>query len=342
MRLLFIACNPKGADDLRIDEEIREIKERLGANVGIEPIEASYHPFLPIGEIASTISAFAPEVLHITAHGRTDGLSLDNPFDGTSVLHGDQLATLLAGLAVKPKLIVLNACSSAAMARTLAESGAADHVLGTDATITNGGAITLAYTMYERLAHGDSLRAAYDVARTNLELVDKEKVFAKLYGAPDCMPSESLHLVKLPRLLVRLPNIDRWVALGHSRLQPEYNPRLPCIAIGGAGLPLVDCSLLFRSRDQEVNLVGVNKCHAEEGWKKAGRATDGKMWLDRTFECFGDVTFDVDIETVDGRKSAFDGRVSEAIELSYLSRTANPLPPAIRDGVKSVLDHLRK
>lgn len=342
MRLLFVACNPEDAGDLGVDEEIRQIEKRLASNAGIEPITAEFHRYLPIGEIAPTISAFDPDVLHLTAHGMIDGVALRNPVGGASILHGDQLATILAALTIKPKLIVLNACSSGAMARTLASSDAADHVLGTDAPITNVGAITMAYTMYEWLAQGHSLHAACDIARTKLELVDKEQVFAKLHHSSNALLAEDLRFVETPQVLARLPKVDRWLALDLRSPQPDFDTNLPEVMVGAASLSNDECSLLFRITDQKVSVVGVGERDADEGWKKVGRATDGKVWLDRTFQCFGDANFSVQILTSDGRQFGAIGRISDVLEKLYLMRKSAPLPAAIQKVVEAVIDNLRK
>jgi CHAT domain len=108
------------------------------------------------------------QALHISAHGMQDGLLLEDEQGREALLPTARLVELLRGSGVR--LVVLNACDSAAIGQALVDQAGVDCVIATRSQIYESEAARLSDRLYGYLAAGRSVGAALEQARQAIEV----------------------------------------------------------------------------------------------------------------------------------------------------------------------------
>lgn len=198
MKVMFVASNPADEVTLNLEREITELQRRF-SEVSGEPVAFSFLPGLNAEDLPGEISRRKPDVLHISAHGTEEQLSLSNAAGKRVALDAEALAAFLPPDR-SPRLVYLNACDSEGIAAALAQSGAVSMAIGSTAPITNRAARAGALAFYERLLAGTPVQHAYDVGRKMIEMLQDKQASTKLHPARGVNPAtEILH--RIPRLI---------------------------------------------------------------------------------------------------------------------------------------------
>jgi hypothetical protein len=164
-RILILTANPSDCRSIQDGHEIHGIKEMLrmslAANIAEPLVETSVSP----ENFLWAMNRHKPHILHISAHGSTAGdIGLVNE-DGklsTAPMEGMKRALLATGKSVR--LVILNACYSAVLARELA--GHFDYVIGVEDPLLTPTAIAFAKGFYGALGEGKNLAEALEQGRT--------------------------------------------------------------------------------------------------------------------------------------------------------------------------------
>ena len=121
-----------------------------------------------------------PHVLHFSGHAWKDGLLLEDEWGQTHYVGVEELLASLS-LPQPLKLVVLNACESAADAESVAQSmvkaGLTEAVIGHPKPVRDDEAIAFARTLYRELADGRTVKEA--LARANRRITTHD---ALLFG----------------------------------------------------------------------------------------------------------------------------------------------------------------
>jgi small GTP-binding protein len=147
--ILLLAANPKNTNPLRLQEEERDIKERLRlAGYGTEPIKSAVaaRP----RDIQQSILDFDPQIIHFSGHGGDEAGLVFEDIDGNpKLISGEALADLFELFSDRLECVVLNACYSETQA--LAISQHINYVIGMDRKIGDRAAIEFAVGFYTAL-----------------------------------------------------------------------------------------------------------------------------------------------------------------------------------------------
>lgn len=343
MKVMYVASNPADAKTLEISREINSLQERLERGVGADPIVFYAYPDLGAGALAETIKRVQPDVLHFAAHGDEDAIVLDHADEGAVKLRGDQLAALLSPLPVKPKLIVINACSSNRMACALAETGAADFVIGTDAPITNTAAREMAAALYQRLADGASVAEAFTVAAANLDIVGQGEVAAELYPSGALEAARTTRLVDPMRILACFPKVDEW--LDHDLTKPDnkFQPEWPEIMFGVAGAPAAARQTVFFTDDESIQPKQEESLEEARSWIIETQPVDTEIWIEDYSQYYGDMNWYAAISTTDGRVFSVSSKTADALRRYYFDeRWKGDLPKDIAEVIQKTIENLRR
>lgn len=342
MRVMYVANNPDGAEPLQIEREINDLQERLERGVGVEPIVMRTYSALMIDRFSETVARVQPDVLHVAAHGEDGAIILSHPDREDVRVDGEALASLLGILAQRPKLVVLNACSSDEMARDLASAGGAEFVIGTDARISNVGARAMAAALYQTLADAGSISEAFEAAATQLRLIDGGTVAVHLHTFSKAPDPSNVRLVNPFRIVACFPAIED--RLDHGLLEPgnDFKPARPQVLFGVAGAPLAARQTVIFTDDDTVGGDRAN-LEADRSWIVEKQPEDGEIWLDDSYEYFGDMNWFAAVTTTDGRVVSASSRTTKALERYYLDeRWGGNLPPAIEQAIRRSLEHLKR
>ncbi len=147
--ILLLAANPKNTNPLRLQEEERDIKERLRlAGYGTEPIKSAVA--VRPRDIQQSILDFDPQIIHFSGHGGDEAGLVFEDIDGNpKLISSEALADLFSLFSDRLECVVLNACYSETQA--LAISQHINYVIGMDRKIGDRAAIEFAVGFYTAL-----------------------------------------------------------------------------------------------------------------------------------------------------------------------------------------------
>ena len=317
MKVLFVASNPADAATLNLEREITELQRRFAEAAG-EPVTFIFLPNLRVEELPAALSRHRPDILHISAHGANEQLSLTNEAKVAVKLDA---STLIAFLAHErpPRLIYLNACDSLPIADELA--AVVPMTIGISAPITNRAARASAVAFYERILDGARVAEAFSVAKKMVEVMDHQTASASLFARGGANPAlEVLH--RTPRLVAGL--------CGELKAgQKRFNVRFGLI-----GCPSNTAQVIFFTDDESY----VND---EESYEEdlclvvRGYPVRGIIWADAQdkWETYGDFRIFAVGVTGDGLTFSICSMLCDAIELRYRLNGASAIPPAVAAAV---------
>lgn len=141
--VLFLAANPVGTHQLRLDEEARSIQEKIRLSEYRDSVQFESRWATRASDILQAINETNPTVVHFSGHGADTGeLVLENP-DGTAKLvSAYAISTAMATASDTIRLIVFNACFSDTQAASVVEH--IEAAIGTSNSIPDETACTFA------------------------------------------------------------------------------------------------------------------------------------------------------------------------------------------------------
>lgn len=159
MKILFVASKPAKEAGLQLEKEITEIQLRASASAA-DSVEFTFLPDLTLQQLQHELVTRQPDILHLSAHGNAEGtLALRRDGDSEEVLMTGKLLMALLNPDRPPKLVYLNACNSAEIAKELIAR--VPLAIGSTAPITNADARSSAVAFYECVFAGRSVREAH-------------------------------------------------------------------------------------------------------------------------------------------------------------------------------------
>lgn len=161
MKILFLAANPQGTAQLRLNEEVREIEEGLQRSKLRDQFQLVSKWAIDSNDLRRALLAEQPEIVHFSGHGEGQaGLVL--------VSHDNQpkpaTAEALSGLFKQfpeVKCVLLNACYAEMQAKAIVQH--IDYVIGMKQAVRDDAAIAFATGFYDGLGYGKSIDIAFEL-----------------------------------------------------------------------------------------------------------------------------------------------------------------------------------
>lgn len=181
--VLLFAANPNGVTRLALEEECREIDQKIRAADYREELQLITKWAVRPDDLLQYLNQYRPHVVHFSGHGSdTEEIILLDAKRQPKPVSKAALKQLFSTLKDNIRVVVLNACFSRPQAEAIAE--VIDCAIGMRKAISDEAAIAFAATFYRALGFGRSIKEAFDQGRTAL----------MLYGLPE---------EETPELLVR-------------------------------------------------------------------------------------------------------------------------------------------
>jgi CHAT domain len=159
-RILILSANPKNTDNLRLDEEIREIQAGLERSKTRDHFEIINRSALRVDDLRRTLLDHDPHILHFSGHGAGEhGLALENHAGQMQLVSTAALAELFGLAQSTLECVVLNACYSKVQAEAIYQQ--INCVIGMDQAIGDRAAIKFAVGFYDALGANKSYEDAY-------------------------------------------------------------------------------------------------------------------------------------------------------------------------------------
>jgi hypothetical protein len=172
LRVLYLTANPPADTRIRVDAEVRSVREEVKKAIHRDSIDIDHWPAATPVDLISGLNDKRPHVVHFSGHGGGQALEFDDGqvIDSEGIPVGfDLVARALAATDTPPFVVVLNACDTLDGAEVLL--AATPVVIATTTAITDLAANVFAARFYGAIASGQSVQAAIDQARIGIDLL---------------------------------------------------------------------------------------------------------------------------------------------------------------------------
>jgi CHAT domain/SMODS-associated and fused to various effectors sensor domain len=167
--ILFLASSPITMTRLALDQEAREIRAEIARAGRRDWFEFHTREAAQPLDILRELRSLKPVVLHFSGHGNSGGLFFQDGNGRPHQIDPAALTDALAAAGSMVKVVVLNACFSAALvAELLTQVGC---VIGTTGKIPDDAAKAFAIGFYGALADGDSVPSAFRNGNSAISLL---------------------------------------------------------------------------------------------------------------------------------------------------------------------------
>lgn len=170
IRILFLSANPWTTSRILVDEEAREIFERLQEGPYRGRFELFNHAATRPIDLQKLLLFYRPAIVHFSGHGhKNQKLILGGTPGRGKTVDTQGLVELLALYNTHLRLVLLNACFTKIQARLISE--VIDYAIGTGKGIGDKAGVAFAGAFYRALGFNKSIKDAFDSAKAELALV---------------------------------------------------------------------------------------------------------------------------------------------------------------------------
>jgi hypothetical protein len=168
-KILFLAANAVDTGRLRLDEEIREIEQKLRSCPNANSIEVISQWAVRPRDIMEVLMRYCPTVVHFSGHAVNTNEIIFEDEDGKSKpVEVVKLVNMLSVFKDSIRLVVLNACFSNAGSADLSKD--IEYIVGTASALGDKAAIKFATSFYQALGFGYSVQTAFELAKYQITI----------------------------------------------------------------------------------------------------------------------------------------------------------------------------
>ncbi len=169
IKVLVLASNPKGTEQLRLDREIRAIEDVIRSAEKRERFKIVSRLAVKISDLQSFLRREKPRIVHFCGHGSgREGLVLTGESGKEQKVRTEALADLFRLFATRVEGVVLNACYSEVQGKAINKH--INYVIGTKREIQDEAAIAFAKGFYQALGDGVKIERAYEFGCNRIQL----------------------------------------------------------------------------------------------------------------------------------------------------------------------------
>lgn len=168
-KILILSANPKNTTNLRLDEEVREIKNTLQLSPNRDEFQIITESALRVDDLTRFLSHHQPTIVHFSGHGSgNDGLVLEDNSGRIQLVSTQALAKLFDLFQEQVECVLLNACYSESQATAIHQH--IDCVVGMNQAIGDKAAIKFSIGFYTALAAGRNYEDCFQMGCTSIDL----------------------------------------------------------------------------------------------------------------------------------------------------------------------------
>ena len=169
IKILFLSANPKNTDELRLDEEVREIKEAMKLAKKRTRFEIISEFAVRVDDLRRSLLEHTPQIVHFSGHGAgSNGIALENDSGQMQLVSTASLARLFKFFQADLECVFLNACYSDVQAEAIHQH--INYVIGMNQAIGDRAAIEFAKGFYDALGAGRPFEDAFEMGCTAIDL----------------------------------------------------------------------------------------------------------------------------------------------------------------------------
>lgn len=200
VKILYLAANPKDTSSLRLDAEIRGIKQALLQAEFRDEFHIEQEWAVRVADLQSCLLRHKPDIVHFSGHGSAAGeILLENAVGNSQAVSVHALEQLFSVFKDGIRCVVLNACYSTPQAQAIAKN--VDCVVGMSKAIGDEAAISFAIAFYQALAFGKDVKTAFDSGCVEIDLEGLNEQDTPKLLAMNCDPHHVIFIQtqSLPR-----------------------------------------------------------------------------------------------------------------------------------------------
>jgi hypothetical protein len=168
-RILFLSANPWTTSRIRVDEEAREVFEKLQEGPYRDRFELYKHEAIRPIDLQRLLMMYKPHIVHFSGHGsKKKRIILGGAPGRGKEVNCQGLVDMFRLYRNHLRLVVLNACFTKDQSRSL--SRVIDYSIGTGRGIGDKGSVAFAGAFYRALGFGKPIKKAFDSAKAELAL----------------------------------------------------------------------------------------------------------------------------------------------------------------------------
>ena len=174
-KLLILAVNPKYSERLRLDEEVREIKEglRRSRNNDFEIVDIGAVRFR---DLRRALIDVKPQIVHFSGHGEGKaGLYFEDSEGSPELVSGEVLSNLIETCARTSPIecVVLNGCYSKIQAEAIIKH--VPYAVGMSQSVVDRAAIEFSVGFYDALWSGENIEAAFAIGKAGMQQYNRNQ-----------------------------------------------------------------------------------------------------------------------------------------------------------------------
>jgi hypothetical protein len=164
IKILYLAANPLDTGHLRVQEEARDLQERIRLGPRREEFEFVYCPAVRPRDLLRGLQEVQPHIIHFSGHGNYDKQIVLQDDEGLSCpVAPKDLAEMVELFKANLRVALMSCCYGRQQAKAL--NRVLNFTIGMDKPISDAGAASFSAAFYQVLASGGSVRQAFDAAR---------------------------------------------------------------------------------------------------------------------------------------------------------------------------------
>lgn len=171
IKVLFFAANPQDQNQLRLDEEVREITQKIRLSDYRDSVELISKWAVRPSDLLQALNEHKPNIVHFSGHGSDNDeiLFLDQEGNTKPVSKG-AMAQLMATSGDHVKVVFFNTCYSRSQAEAVTQH--VDVAIGMNTSIGDEAARVFAAQFYSGIGFGYSVERAFAQGLVELMLRD--------------------------------------------------------------------------------------------------------------------------------------------------------------------------
>jgi hypothetical protein len=174
VRILFLSANPWTNSRILVDEEGREISEKIQEGPYRDKFELRKETAIRPNDLQRLLLMYEPHIVHFSGHGsKTHKIILAGTHGRGKTVDQQGLTDVLALYNKHVHLVVLNACFTKAQARSISQ--VVNYSIGMGKGIGDKVAVAFAAAFYRALGFGRSVSEAFQSAKAELGLTKMQR-----------------------------------------------------------------------------------------------------------------------------------------------------------------------
>jgi len=192
--VLILASNPIDTPRLNIDEEVRQISQKIQASSHRDFVKLIPALAVRTTDLLQLLNQFEPQIVHFSGHGYHSGeIILMNESGESQPVSSESIKALFTAMKDNIRVVLLNACYSQTQAKAITE--VIDCAIGFNDSISDDAAISFAAAFYRAIGFGRSVKNAFEQAIVELKLQDSPEAMKPVLMARNGADPSEIFLV---------------------------------------------------------------------------------------------------------------------------------------------------